>query len=137
MRPAGAPSVAAVLVAAVLLTATVAEAGHPWAPAMLTVDPPSARRLAQDGVRLVFVDVRPVAAYRSARLPGARSLPLDELRRRHGEIPKDALVVLYAETAVAEAAPAWRFLASVGLPRVFVLEGGFSAWRDLGYEIER
>jgi DNA-binding transcriptional ArsR family regulator len=44
----------------------------------------------------VFVlDVRPEAEYQTAHLPHARSIPLSELKRRLGELPKDKEIVAY------------------------------------------
>ena len=93
-------------------------------------------RLLHAGERLAFVDLRPADAYRAGHLPGARSVPLAELRSRHGEIPRDALVVVYGDASTAEAGAAWRFLRSVGVPRAFVLEGGLAGGRGGGCSIE-
>lgn len=44
----------------------------------------------------VFVlDVRPEVEYQTAHLPHARSIPLSELKRRLGELPKDKEIVAY------------------------------------------
>ena len=44
---------------------------------------------------VVVLDVRPSEEYLSAHLPFARSIPLDELRQRLGELPKDRSIVAY------------------------------------------
>jgi rhodanese-related sulfurtransferase len=44
---------------------------------------------------VVVLDVRPTAEYLNAHLPFARSIPLDELRQRLAELPKDRSVVAY------------------------------------------
>jgi rhodanese-related sulfurtransferase len=44
---------------------------------------------------VVLLDVRPHGEYRAAHLPGARSIPLDELEARLGELPRDCDVVAY------------------------------------------
>lgn len=41
------------------------------------------------------LDVRPEAEYQTAHLPHARSIPLSELKRRLGELPKDKEIVAY------------------------------------------
>ncbi len=129
---------ALLLIPALVLAVDVAgaAAGHPWTPGLLTIDAESAQRLLHAGERLAFVDLRPADAYRAGHLPGARSVPLVELRSRHAEIPRDALVVVYGDASTAEAGAAWRFLRSVGVPRAFVLEGGLAAWRAGGFTIE-
>lgn len=44
---------------------------------------------------VVVLDVRPTEEYLNAHLPFARSIPLDELRQRLAELPKDRSVVAY------------------------------------------
>lgn len=44
---------------------------------------------------IVVLDVRPSDEYLSAHLPFARSIPLDELRSRLSELPKDRAIVAY------------------------------------------
>lgn len=44
---------------------------------------------------VVVLDVRPVDEYLAAHLPFARSIPLDELRSRLSELPKDRAIVAY------------------------------------------
>jgi rhodanese-related sulfurtransferase len=128
--------VAAGLAALVCLT-LAAEGGHPWAPPLLTIDPESLRRLADEGRPVLAVDLRPAEAYRSGRLPGARSIPLASLTGRRREVPADTLVVLYGARGLEEATTAYRYLRSTGHANVVVLEGGFAAWQAHGYGVER
>ncbi len=44
---------------------------------------------------VVVLDVRPTDEYLSAHLPFARSIPIEELRQRLGELPKDRSIVAY------------------------------------------
>jgi rhodanese-related sulfurtransferase len=44
---------------------------------------------------VTLVDVRPEAEYRAGHLPGARSIPIGELRARLGELPRRGEVVAY------------------------------------------
>ena len=44
---------------------------------------------------VVVLDVRPVEEYLTAHLPFARSIPLQELRQRLAELPKDRSIVAY------------------------------------------
>ncbi len=50
-------------------------------------------RILRDEVTLL--DVRPAEEYRAGHLPGARSIPLDELPSRLAELPRDREVVAY------------------------------------------
>lgn len=120
-----------------LLWPVAAVAGHPWTPPLITIDAESLRRLGTTGRPLLPVDVRPVEAYRDGRLPGARSIPLSSLTARRGEVPADALVILYGAVGTEEARIAYRYLHSAGHANVVVLEGGFDAWQALGYGVER
>jgi rhodanese-related sulfurtransferase len=128
---------ARLVVLALLALAGPAAAGHPWTPPLLTIDPESLRRLTTEGRPVLAVDVRPSEAYREGRLPGARSIPLSSLTARRAEVPGDAVVVLYGATGLDEATTAYRYLRSQGHANVFVLEGGFDAWRAHGFGVER
>jgi rhodanese-related sulfurtransferase len=44
---------------------------------------------------VVVLDVRPAEEYLNAHLPFARSIPLEELRQRLAELPKDRSIVAY------------------------------------------
>lgn len=44
---------------------------------------------------VVLLDVRPAEEFQAGHLPGARSLPLDELPTRLDELPAEALLVTY------------------------------------------
>jgi rhodanese-related sulfurtransferase len=50
-------------------------------------------RLAREEV--VLIDVRPAEEYASGHIPGAKSIPFDELEQRLQELPKDREVVAY------------------------------------------
>ena len=123
--------------ATLLALAAPAVAGHPWVPPLLTIDPESLRRLTGEGRPVLAVDLRPLEAYRTGRLPGARSIPLSSLTGRRSEVPADALVVLYGAQGLDEATTAYRYLRSTGHANVVVLEGGFAAWQAHGYGVER
>ena len=43
----------------------------------------------------ILLDVRPAAEYESGHLPGAISIPLDQLERRLDELPADRQVIAY------------------------------------------
>ena len=93
------------------------------------------QRYREAGEDVVVIDLRPPEAFRSGHLPRARSLPLDEVRRREAEIPRTGRVVLYASTP-EEAAAAYQALREAGHRNVMVLAGGLPAWIRLGYPVE-
>ena len=51
------------------------------------------RRLAENDV--VLLDVRPAEEYRAGHIPGAWSMPIDELKARLAELPRDREVIAY------------------------------------------
>jgi rhodanese-related sulfurtransferase len=91
------------------------------------------RRLSRRDV--VVIDVRPRDEYEAGHIEGARSLPLDDLRRRLGELPKNGLIVAYCRGPYCVLAPqALALLRSRGF-RARRLEDGLPEWRAAGLPI--
>lgn len=67
-------------------------AGQP--DALMPSDRESLLKAARKG-EVVVLDVRPAEEYLAAHLPFARSIPLNELRQRLGELPRDRAIVAY------------------------------------------
>ena len=85
---------------------------------------------------VLVLDVRPVDEYTSAHLPHARSMPLDELKKRVAELPKDSLVVAYCRGPFClMAKDAVALLRRKGF-RAFHLSDGVAEWRAHGLPIE-
>ncbi len=91
-----------------------------------------ARRL-QEEPKLFVLDVRDPHELEGelGRLPGAVNIPLHQLKQRLGELSKreggDIIVVCRTGKRSETAA---RMLQESGVERVFVLQGGMTAWRD-------
>jgi rhodanese-related sulfurtransferase len=129
--------IVAILAGLILVgVAAPVRADHARYSVVLTIDPASAKALMDLGQPFVPVDVRPASDFRAARLPGARSVPLDTLAARLADVPRDADVVLYADADPA-ALLAYHLLRQERFTRVYVLEGGLPAWQRLGYRLER
>jgi rhodanese-related sulfurtransferase len=89
------------------------------------------------GRKLIAIDLRSADEFRQGHLPGARSLPMDELTARFQEVPRQDLVVLYCDCARSEVEVAYWFLRRQGWRNLSVLEPGFTAWGQRGYPVER
>jgi rhodanese-related sulfurtransferase/DNA-binding transcriptional ArsR family regulator len=95
-----------------------------------------ARRL-EDGDDLVVLDVRPAAEYAAGHVPGAVSIPVDELRRRLAELPADREVVAYCRGPYcAFAHEAVGLLREEGLA-ARRLEDGLPEWQAAGLAVSR
>ncbi len=114
----------------------LAAAGHGGPDAPLAFISAADLKALLDRGRPLVVDLRPVDAFRQGHLPGARSIPLRELRRRAVEIPRERLV-LYCGCPGDELEAAYRFLTGLGIERIQALEGDFAGWLGRGYPLER
>lgn len=104
----------------------------------LPILPERVKRLLDVGERIQFIDLRLQDEFQRQHLPGARSIPLKELERRHPEVPKSGYVILYCgcPPGKVEEAFAYQWLRHLGYRNVSVLQGGFNEWRKLGYPVE-
>jgi rhodanese-related sulfurtransferase len=114
-----------------------AQSGHGAPAAAPIVRVEQVKRLLDEGQAVVLVDLRSEDGFQQGHLPGARSLPLRQLRRRYGEIPTTRPVVLYCACPEEELTAAFRFLSDEGYRNVRVLEDGFPGWVRQGYPLER
>ncbi|WP_244305735.1 rhodanese-like domain-containing protein [Kitasatospora cheerisanensis] len=79
--------------------------------------------------RAVALDVRPAEEYAAGHIPGALSIPVDELADRIGELPEHTEVVVYCRGAYcALAYDAVRLLTARGR-RAIRLDDGMLEWR--------
>jgi rhodanese-related sulfurtransferase/DNA-binding transcriptional ArsR family regulator len=84
---------------------------------------------------VTLLDVRPADEYRAGHLPGARSIPFDELSARLGEIPRGREVVAYCRGPYCPmAAEAVELLAAAGF-RARHLDLGVPELRARGFEV--
>jgi rhodanese-related sulfurtransferase len=95
-----------------------------------------ARRL-RDGDHLVVLDVRPASEHAAGHVPGAVSIPVQELRRRLAELPLDQEIVAYCRGPFcAFAHEAIALLRSEGFA-ARRLEDGWPEWEAAGLAVAR
>jgi rhodanese-related sulfurtransferase/DNA-binding transcriptional ArsR family regulator len=101
---------------------------------------PVDRQLLLERVRsgeVTVLDVRPGDEFRAGHIPGARSVPLDELRHTLRSIPRDQEIVAYCRGPYCVLAlEAVELLQAEGY-RAVRLEDGVADWRAAGLPIER
>jgi len=86
---------------------------------------------------VTVLDVRPAQEYRAGHIPGARSVPLKELRKRLSELPKSRDIVAYCRGPhCVMAIEAVRLLRSKGF-RAHRMEEGVVDWRVRGWRVEK
>lgn len=86
---------------------------------------------------VVLLDVRPAEEYGAGHLPGAISIPHDELKRRLSELPKNRRVIAYCRGPYCVfASEAVKLLGSRGF-KASRIEDGVVDWRARGLPVER
>lgn len=86
---------------------------------------------------VTVLDVRPAEEYHAGHIPGARSVPLKELKKRLSELPKSREIVAYCRGPhCVMAIEAVRFLRSRGF-RAHRMEEGVVDWRVRGWRVEK
>ncbi len=84
---------------------------------------------------VTVIDVRPVEEFRAGHIPGAISVPLDELEARLAEFPRSREIVAYCRGPYCVLAiQAVEALHAKGY-RAVRLEDGVSDWRAKGFKI--
>ena len=94
------------------------------------------RRRIRSGEPLVVIDVRPTEEFDAGHLPGARSIPLDELEKRLRELPRRREIVAYCRGPYCAFAPeAVRTLRRHGF-KARQLADGLPEWAAAGFRVE-
>lgn len=96
------------------------------------MSPQEAQSLIAAGALLL--DVRDTSEWKAGHVKGARHLPLGELARRMGSLPKDRQIICVCRSG-ARSARATKILMDAGYDAVN-LNGGMQAWRAVGLPIE-
>jgi hydroxyacylglutathione hydrolase len=81
--------------------------------------------------RVVLLDVRAPAEWKSGHVPGSLNLPLGDLDLRLQEIPRGSILIVHCQTG-GRAAIAASLLRARGFGDVRLFAGGFAEWRAAG-----
>ena len=76
-----------------------------------------------------IIDVRTPGEYSSGHIPGAILIPVDDLPKRLGEIPKDAETVIVHCASGGRSSAACQYLGEQGFLNLVNMVGGFNAWK--------
>jgi len=117
-----------------LLLALLAGLAVPAAAGARDLSVPEALELLRKDSRVYLLDVRTPGEYLQERLEGAHLIPIDQLVRRQGELPKDRPILVYC-TVGARSSQVVRYLSAQGYPEVYNLAGGLSAWQVRGQPV--
>ena len=100
------------------------------------VDPSVVREQASNGA--VVVDVREPEEWSAGHIPGAKHVPKSYLESRiEGSVPDRAQhVILYCQSGNRSAWAARTLIEDLGYENVESMTGGFTLWKDRGYEVE-
>ena len=100
------------------------------------VDPAAVREQLESGV--LVVDVRQDEEWATGHIPGARHVPKSHLESRiEGVAPdKSQRVVLYCASGQRSAWAARTLIEDLGYESVESMTGGFTLWKDRGYQVE-
>jgi len=106
---------------------------------------PEAQQLVQSDPKAVAIDVRPASQFAEGHLPGALSIPVDQIEARAATLPKDKILVLYesgksgaaASDVCAVSRAAARILLAHGFDfaKVKVYQDGLAGWEKAGLPI--
>ena len=99
------------------------------------VDKEELLRLLKDEA-VIVIDTRPEVEYEQGHISSARSVPVENLRRRLSELPRDVEIVAYCRGPYCVYSDeAVRLLHQHGF-RARRLREGFPEWRAAGYPVE-
>ena len=86
---------------------------------------------------IVILDTRPTQEYRAGHIPGALSVPVDELKRQLRKLPKDKEYVAYCRGPYCVYADRAVELLTASGRRARRLKDGFPEWKAAGFPVEK
>lgn len=98
--------------------------------------PEALKTLLDTGTKIYFLDVRSVDAYAKEHIVGAVNIPLNELEKRRGEIPENVEIAAYGKSDLQGFQAGVRIY-DLNFFTASVIQGGFNAWKEKGFEIAK
>jgi rhodanese-related sulfurtransferase len=114
------------------------EAAHESEDIVDTVTPERVKYYLDNKEPLVIVDLRATKQFQEKRLPGARSIPINELEKNLRQIPKTGRVILYCDcpqTVLVQ--DAFQVLKDDhGYRNIAIMPEGFKGWLQRKFPVE-
>ncbi|MBP2655729.1 MAG: sulfurtransferase [Firmicutes bacterium] len=109
------------------LAQTLHVLGYIWPKRVIVQEVPMEQAFSDKFKNALFVDVRPVNKFKKGHIPGAVSIPLQELKKRMHEIPPERKVLLICSTGKGSA-EANVLLQNYGYYNTYSVVGGMKKW---------
>jgi rhodanese-related sulfurtransferase len=123
--------------ALVMFSPAVLPAGHGTEDDVVTITAEQVKAFLDAREKIILIDLRPAKDFQKTRLPGARSLPMQELDKRFHEIPKSGRVVLYCDCPQSQIIEqAYQLLKDYGYRNTAVMADVFQEWLSRKYPVE-
>jgi len=114
----------------------LSEAGHENRD-VTTIAADRLKVLIESGEKFILIDLRPAKEFQLKRLAGSRSIPISELEKRIGEIPKSGRVVVYAATASNDIPDVvFQLFEDERYKNIAVMLEGFHGWEKRKFPVE-
>ena len=102
----------------------------------VTIEPKEVHAMMQDGTKFFLLDCREPWEFETARIDGAKSIPMRQIPQRVQDLPNDQLVVVYCHTGMRS------FNAASWLNRqgvtAYSMNGGIDQWsREIDPKVPR
>jgi len=103
-----------------------------------TVTPERLKYYIDNNETLVIIDLRPPKDYKEKRLPGARSIPINELDKNLSKIPRAGRVILYCDCPQnILIQDAYQVLKDDhGYRNIAIMPDGFKGWLQRKFPVE-
>jgi rhodanese-related sulfurtransferase len=114
-----------------------ASGGHGTDDDVNTVTADQVKSLLDAREKMILIDLRPDVDFQKRRLPGARSVPMNEIEKRFRQIPQSGRVVLYCDCPQNQVIEqAYQLLKDYGYRNTAVMADGFQEWLRRKYPVE-